>query len=135
MVKFNWKTLRRVCNNDPTKMYSLFKYYYKPDTMMLYGKRHLHLRRYFSAGSEASSFINEHRRLVENELNAGIYEIYWYIYLAGLRNIGDFVFKKQLWLDIELIPERFKDERMRANKLLTFDDSNDKLIFNYEETK
>ena len=133
MVKFNWGILKRCCNNDPKKILSLFQYFNNPDTEILYGSRNKHLRRYFNLSGAKESFILNQRGLVENELGAGIYEIYWYIYLAGLRNIGDYVFKKQLWLDIDLIPEKLNDERMRANKILTFDDENDKLIFNYEE--
>lgn len=136
MLKFNWKSLKSSCKNDPTKIYSVFKYY---DNTLNHGYVSLgrgsnsSIRKYLLSKREKNSFINNNERLVRNELNASVYEIYWYIYLASLRNPADFVFRKQLWLDIGLIPDNIKDKRMEANKLLTFDYSNNKIIFNYEE--
>lgn len=122
MIRYNLKTLIRYTDNNPMRIFNYIKCVTNKDSNMPN-----YVRKILNSKLEKNSFILHNKELVKNRLNGTELELYWYIYLAGLRNFADFAVRKQTWLDARLA----NNIALTNNRLITL--INNEIHFKYEE--
>lgn len=123
MIKFNWQVLNKACRGDCRLIVEFFRKIAKKEPIVkLQHQTALRAKNKFS-------YLRDPLSLVNNEANATNSEICMYIYLASLRNFGDYYVSNTTALHVDYCD--IKVELLGSNRLLTIEDNY--IHFKYEE--
>ena len=127
MTKFSWSAIKTHTKNDPIKIKQYFRFLYIPSSCKL----EKYIVKIQESKRTKDSFILNLKGVVENKLGGTVGELYWYLYLASLRNIADYQFANNLSLPVQLTGlKEHEMKKLMNNRLLKFE--NNRIYFKYE---